>query len=458
MAKRGWAVVFVLAVLAGACGGDDDDDASVAEGTSSTTTTEAPQTTSSLPTDEPDDSDDLFDAEGNLDADQDLVNLAAGALVVKVAPEGENFSARAVDGAPSFQAVGNDRQSPLPQEFVVEFPAMTTIEQFGVPAIAAGPQTKNVIATVEIEGSTESPDAGFTPIVTIDAQLDLETPQLFENPDPAPVRWLKVRAIERFESPETDTTPWLFAELYGFGTQDEIDSAAGQFEGKYRLRRKGINDEPGVNVIELFQNGPTITGCQNVGGVIANIEGTVVGGVAQLTVTPESSGPPFPITAVIATSGELSGVSFQGQTRAYYAAPDSAAATSCSKPETPPNPVSDALAACRTAIVHGINFDVNEATIRPDAEPVLATILEALEANPDVSVVIEGHTDADGSDDSNLDLSQRRAASVVRFLTDGGIDAARLVANGAGESQPIADNETSSGKALNRRVEVEPNC
>jgi outer membrane protein OmpA-like peptidoglycan-associated protein len=72
----------------------------------------------------------------------------------------------------------------------------------------------------------------------------------------------------------------------------------------------------------------------------------------------------------------------------------------------------------------------------------------------DGRVVIEGHTDATASDAYNLDLSTRRARSVVAWLVKGGIPAARLEARGYGRSRPLADNATAQGRALNRRVEV----
>ena len=86
--------------------------------------------------------------------------------------------------------------------------------------------------------------------------------------------------------------------------------------------------------------------------------------------------------------------------------------------------------------------------------PALTQLLEALEAVPDMQVLIEGHTDADGSDAYNQDLSSRRAASVVAWLTERGIAADRLGSDGRGEKEPVASNKTSDGKALNRRVEV----
>ena len=70
-------------------------------------------------------------------------------------------------------------------------------------------------------------------------------------------------------------------------------------------------------------------------------------------------------------------------------------------------------------------------------------------------VDVYGHTDSDGSDEYNLDLSRRRATSVANFLTFSGIDSRRFVIRGYGEAQPIASNATAAGKAANRRVEIQ---
>jgi outer membrane protein OmpA-like peptidoglycan-associated protein len=121
-----------------------------------------------------------------------------------------------------------------------------------------------------------------------------------------------------------------------------------------------------------------------------------------------------------------------------------------------PSPSAAAAVPLCWAILYGINFDVDSAELRRDAIPALNQILEALQSNQGRSVTIEGHTDSDGSDERNLDLSQRRAQAVVDWLVREGIAADRLVPAGKGEAQPIAGNGTSAGKAANRRVEVRP--
>lgn len=102
----------------------------------------------------------------------------------------------------------------------------------------------------------------------------------------------------------------------------------------------------------------------------------------------------------------------------------------------------------------GIMFDVNKADLRPEAKANLVDMARILKKYEDTNILIEGHTDSDGSDAYNLTLSENRAASVSSYLAAQAVAGPRMTIYGYGESQPIADNTTASGKQLNRRVEV----
>jgi OmpA-OmpF porin, OOP family len=105
-------------------------------------------------------------------------------------------------------------------------------------------------------------------------------------------------------------------------------------------------------------------------------------------------------------------------------------------------------------VTYGIYFDVNKDVVKPESYGTLKEIAAILNEVPDVKVKILGHTDADGQDAANLDLSKRRAASVKAELAKNfGVNADRLETDGMGESQPVAPNDTPVNKALNRRVE-----
>jgi OOP family OmpA-OmpF porin len=106
-------------------------------------------------------------------------------------------------------------------------------------------------------------------------------------------------------------------------------------------------------------------------------------------------------------------------------------------------------------ILRGIHFDFDKYDIKPEWEPVLDEALQFLNDNPEVRVIIEGHTDAIGSVEYNQRLSERRARSVYNYLLDKGVLADRMSTIGYGKLRPKADNDTEEGRALNRRVEFQ---
>jgi OOP family OmpA-OmpF porin len=105
-------------------------------------------------------------------------------------------------------------------------------------------------------------------------------------------------------------------------------------------------------------------------------------------------------------------------------------------------------------ISYGIQFDINSDELKPESYSTLKVIADLLKENPEIRLQIVGHTDSDGDDASNLDLSKRRGASVKNELVNKfACDAARLESDGKGESEPVADNNSAVNKAKNRRVE-----
>jgi OOP family OmpA-OmpF porin len=102
--------------------------------------------------------------------------------------------------------------------------------------------------------------------------------------------------------------------------------------------------------------------------------------------------------------------------------------------------------------LEGVTFEFNSAVLTPDSRTVLDTVATDLKKYPRLRIELQGHTDSAGADAYNLKLSQQRADSVRTYLVDQGVPDTRLVARGYGESQPIEDNKTEAGRALNRRV------
>jgi OOP family OmpA-OmpF porin len=114
----------------------------------------------------------------------------------------------------------------------------------------------------------------------------------------------------------------------------------------------------------------------------------------------------------------------------------------------------DAVAAALTDLLaEGANFETGSAILSADATARLDTVSETLLANPSTVVTVEGHTDDQGSATANQLLSEARAQAVVDYLLARGIGSERLTAVGYGEDRPIADNDTTEGRAANRRIE-----
>ncbi|UCG88441.1 MAG: OmpA family protein [Gemmatimonadota bacterium] len=102
----------------------------------------------------------------------------------------------------------------------------------------------------------------------------------------------------------------------------------------------------------------------------------------------------------------------------------------------------------------GILFDVDKSDLKWEAQQNLTKLAGILNKYDDTNILIEGHTDSDGAEQYNLELSNRRAQSVANHLSGLNVNPTRFTMMGYGEMQPIASNETAAGKAQNRRVEV----
>lgn len=112
------------------------------------------------------------------------------------------------------------------------------------------------------------------------------------------------------------------------------------------------------------------------------------------------------------------------------------------------------VAQTGSATIYGIHFDTDSAKLRADSVPALNAVLGLVQNHASSRWLIAGHTDNQGNDARNQPLSQQRAAAVIAWLTDHGANVSQLAPQGFGSSQPVADNATAAGRALNRRVEV----
>lgn len=105
--------------------------------------------------------------------------------------------------------------------------------------------------------------------------------------------------------------------------------------------------------------------------------------------------------------------------------------------------------------LQGVYFDTGSDRLRPESHATLSQVGQMLSEHPDLRLSVEGHTDSQGDDNYNLDLSEKRAAAVRSYLVqEFGIESGRLSSRGLGETQPVASNDTAEGRQLNRRVEL----
>ena len=118
------------------------------------------------------------------------------------------------------------------------------------------------------------------------------------------------------------------------------------------------------------------------------------------------------------------------------------------------DPIQVAAVAENTSInLNNLFFDFDKAVLRPESFPELDRIVELMTERPTMQIEISGHTDNVGTDEYNMNLSQRRANAVVAYLKQKNMDSGRMTVQSFGESSPVDSNETAEGRKRNRRVE-----
>jgi len=105
-------------------------------------------------------------------------------------------------------------------------------------------------------------------------------------------------------------------------------------------------------------------------------------------------------------------------------------------------------------VLKNVFFDINKYDLKPESQIELDRVVQLMKDNPGLKIQINGYTDNTGKPSDNIILSENRAKAVVLYLTLKGIDPKHLTFKGWGDLQPIADNNSEAGKALNRRIEM----
>lgn len=375
-----------------------------------------------------------------------LCSFSAGAMVVQKPQEFDPSSWSAfwlLDEKPD-TGWATPQNVVTPQTTVIALPERTQIEQlaFDTGSIDGdGRGAKDV--TVEI--SDTSPTAGFQKIAQVSLQ-DKADNQTFPVSAQIPGRWLRVVAQNNHGSPE-------YIELFdirAYGkqlTHTPFPNASGTYATDY-------------GNFHLKQEGTSVTGCyeHDEGLLTGGIEGRVMKfqwheapddkGPAIMVFTPDGS----EMLGLWWTEGDMStrGGTWNGKKISN----DVGSCPHWSGQSGAEERMTKELEEFGRTRVYGINFDVDSDVIRDESKPTLDKIVAVLKAKPDWKLKIEGHTDNSGGDAHNEQLSQKRAGAVKSYLTTAGIDAARLTTAGLGATHPVSGNETESGRAQNRRVEL----
>jgi outer membrane protein OmpA-like peptidoglycan-associated protein len=212
---------------------------------------------------------------------------------------------------------------------------------------------------------------------------------------------------------------------------------------------KSLFSTLGLAALLVFSLGQA--GCSSMnntgrGAVIGAGTGAVVGGVIGRATGSTARGAIIG-AAVGGTAGAIIGRQMDRQAEELDQELENAEVERVSDPETGAEGIA-------ITFDNAILFDFGRADLRPQVQSDLRELAGSLQSYPDHDAVVVGHTDNVGSDGFNQGLSERRANAVAGFLSANGVSMGRMRTVGMGESQPIASNETSEGRQLNRRVEI----
>lgn len=373
---------------------------------------------------------------------RDLLNLESGAVMLSHSSQWDKKWAALLmldDTAERGWSAG--KNADFPHEMVIELANPSELKQFAVDNSGALENDNPGISAREFElwASGESPDQGYELI--LDAQAEQGERAVFSLTEKTPARWLRLVIRSNWGHP--DYTELMELEAYGNALE----------QPRNRPPLTGVYDT-NYDLLLFEQDGRQVHGCYDHDG--GKLTGTTDGRTVQFEWRENQGKEIGTAIMVLADSGDLvNGLWYQhgeyqgiweGSRAAQGIRPD------CTLSKT--DSLSKSLNENDRAILYGLNFEVDSAQLRAESEATLQEALQTLKNNPEMNLIVEGHTDGRGEAAYNEDLSRRRAISVVDWLIKRGIEAARLEPRGLGESEPMASNDTAQGRALNRRVEL----
>lgn len=353
------------------------------------------------------------------------------------------------------------------QSVTLELPARTTFKTFVFDTRqTTGLEVGAKDVTVEI--SDVSATDGFQTILEASLNDDPDprfrmgmSDQLFTVQNEIAGRFVRYTAKNNYGS-----SSYIFTrELYGYGEQ-ETRQSIGNVSGTYNV--SGIIGDG----VHLKQEGNSIIGCyqENEG----TLEGTIDGRVMTLVATEKEARAKNEKSRFVAVNVVESGKKLMYAYWSWYATPreksydflhlgDKISDKIGNCPHLPnldgsqdvvKDKLEKDLEETGKATLYGINFDFNSDVIKPESKPTLEKVVAILKSKPDWKMEIGGHTDNVGGESFNQTLSDKRSASVKKYLTEAGIDGERLSSKGYGLSKPIAPKDSEAERAQNRRVEL----
>jgi OOP family OmpA-OmpF porin len=375
---------------------------------------------------------------------KDLLTFAQGAIPLHITGDGAGLGAnfehavRAIDGSETPYTFVSQAGSETVTEFIYALPASTRFDRFAVPEILEIPSPIQTFTKhVEIWGSATGYGTGFELLASASLLPHNEKGDITELRliSASTVKWIKL-VLRGGIDIQNDLSSFSFSEIIGNGTQETPDLAD---------HFTGVWDPPGPP-IKLKQDGPSVTGCYDVNGLF---QGTVTGNILRGQGTNTDDGVMSLFILSVTPDGNLRGVrSTNAGPFRFLNGPASPniAVPNCEEPAVPD-------LGCGS-IVYGIQFDYDSDVIRSESHPILEKLYEGLKNDNSSTIIIEGHTSDEGSEEYNKNLAERRAQSVVDELVSRGLAAARIQAFGIGEIRPVVSNWDEHGRSMNRRVEV----
>jgi len=389
-----------------------------------------------------------------------VLSIPNGAYVLR-APESSNEEAQSsneiakwtkeaiIDGSTD-KGWSSSEGSVFPMEFVFELSEECLIEKFGFNNECEKKYPGICAKKLKVEVSTTSSSSGYVSV--LEPKLEEFAPTKYFPIKPVKARWIKITILSNYGF--KSYTELMEMEAWGTYVKDDIKSIdlTGDWTSTW-------------GIVSIRQKGSSIKGCYKYrNGIIKNAG--MDRRILNFTWVEDTGKQPMG-KAVLVVNEEgtrLNGIWGYGDDLNTYGIwtfnRKGDKPTRCYQVEevaidtVKQNQLKDEIEAKGKLTVYGINFETNSANIKPESYPTLDDIYNMLKDNASMKLIINGHTDSQGSADYNKKLSTNRAASVKAYLVAKGIATDRLDAFGIGASMPIADNGTQLGRAANRRVEL----